>query len=152
VLDAFYGTEIRMSRDTLDQFIAQGLTFEKIICLINAQPDSKIKVTAISGFEGEISEVCTAGLGSYFLLFESGFFYAGKGGIDRMNDTIQTILKKHGDKISFYRWDPAISNRQAFIDEYWKMEDSGYGKAGVKTYNQRWSPGKRYYFEDLYRR
>jgi len=68
-----------------------------------------------------------------------------------MLESIKYWEKFKTDKVVYSRWETASSNRQAFIDEYLKMEGAGYGKSGIKTYNRIWSPGRNYYYEDLFR-
>jgi RHS repeat-associated protein len=153
ISDPFTNTQVRMSNETLDQLLAQGYTVEQIACMVNTEPGSKTRFTGTSELNSEnMSWISTAGCGSYYILFKSGFSYVGKGGSERMSGSIRNYERFKHDKAVYYRWEAASNNRQAFIDEYLKMESVGFGKPGTKTYNRIWSPGRSYYYEDMYRR
>jgi RHS repeat-associated protein len=153
ISDPFTNTQVRMSNETLDQLLAQGYTVEQIACMVNTEPGSKTRFIGISEINSEnMSWISTAGCGSYFVLFTSGFFYIGKGGLERMRASIARIERFNGVKAVYSRWETASSNKQSFVDEYLKMESAGFSRPGVKSYNEIWSPGRSYYYEDMYRR
>jgi len=86
--------------------------------------------------------------GSYIVFFDSGMMYIGKGTESRMWNSVDRIESITGDKALTVQWDPAISDRQAFIDEYYKMLEYDYPTNSGSFYNQIMSPGKAYYEYD----
>ena len=85
--------------------------------------------------------------GSYEIKYKNGYNYIGKGGFERA----MTSAKQHAgslDNIESINWRSAKSERDAFIDEYLRQKDFGgvlSSDKELKTYNQIWSPGKKYY-------
>ena len=92
-----------------------------------------------------VHNTCT---GSYEITYKSGNTYVGKGGEKRMLQSAERYVKKYGDEVISMKWNPAASEREAFINEYMAMKKyASPGTAG--TYNKIWSPGRRFYLKEL---
>ena len=89
--------------------------------------------------------------GSYEILYKSGKNYVGKGGVQRAITSAAQHAKPNkfnhfmGDEVVAIRWKQAANSRQAFIDEYAMQLKRGVGNDS--TYNQIWSPGRKYFYE-----
>lgn len=82
-------------------------------------------------------------VGSYTIVFESGKKYHGKGSISRMLQSAKEKFKKYGDKAVGFQWSRAANNRQAFIDEHFRILFDG-GIDNPMNYNRINSPGKKF--------
>ncbi len=85
--------------------------------------------------------------GSYEIKFKSGKAYAGKGSPQRAVDSAKEKMKKFGDPPVEMTYDPATSEREAFIEESRKQDKLG-GVDSPNNYNIRKSPGYRMRIED----
>lgn len=85
--------------------------------------------------------------GSYLLEIQSGKFYAGKGLELRMKKSINRIETNFGDELIKKTYIPASNSREAFIQEYRFMLQTGHKPLhwdpNSLLYNQIWSPGKK---------
>jgi RHS repeat-associated protein len=94
--------------------------------------------------------------GSYTIRFENGQKYHGKGPIGRMLTSSMEKMAKYGTTVVFLDWTPAPSNREAFKQEYRRMQTDrampSYpeGYMNPINYNLMQSPGKKYVQEDGY--
>jgi RHS repeat-associated protein len=93
--------------------------------------------------------------GSYTIFFESGFKYHGKGPYKRaMTSAYERAVRTlpgNGaiDMPVLIQWEPAISNREAYKQEYIRIQDDGGPGLGIlRNYNMIQSPGMFYYFFD----
>jgi len=87
--------------------------------------------------------------GSYTIKYKGNHFYDGKGGLDRALHSAMKHSTDGGSDIVSIQWRSASSTRQAFIDEYIRMcKHGGPKKLNKLSYNQIWSPGRKYYFQD----
>jgi hypothetical protein len=74
----------------------------------------------------------------------------GKGGLKRAVDSALEHAKPNklnnnlGDEILSIRWKSASDARQAFIDEFEMQLKRGVNNNN--TYNQIWSPGRKYFY------
>ncbi|MFA7144815.1 MAG: hypothetical protein WC088_06100 [Candidatus Izemoplasmatales bacterium] len=86
--------------------------------------------------------------GTYVIEYESGHAYVGKGGYLRAGVSALYHSAIHGFDVpvSFF-YMPASNDREAFKNEYILMVDYGFHQTDV-LYNQIWSPGRAYYYED----
>lgn len=86
--------------------------------------------------------------GAYMLDFESGKFYAGKGPVSRMNQSIKRLVTKFNDPLVESQFFPASSNKEAFMKEHQLMMERG-GPIKVNplanTYNLIFSPGRKFF-------
>lgn len=85
--------------------------------------------------------------GSYEIIFKSEYRYFGKGGFDRAISSAKRLSNLQKDDVFSIIWKRAPNNRAAFIDEYKKMKVRGVNNSN--TYNKIWSPGRKYYYNDL---
>ncbi|HCE42838.1 MAG TPA: hypothetical protein DET40_04770 [Lentisphaeria bacterium] len=87
------------------------------------------------------------GSGAYYLEFQSGKIYIGKGLKGRMLESTKRIENKYGDKIKNCTFYPTSSEKAAFIKEYKLMKGTGelpsHWDPSTKLYNKIWSPGKK---------
>ena len=92
--------------------------------------------------------------GSYEIIYSSGKNYVGKGSFDRAIDSARRNAKYDpitgvaSDPILSIRWMSAPTGKDAFIDEYLMQSRAGgvlSYDGDLMTYNQIWSPGRRYY-------
>lgn len=91
--------------------------------------------------------------GSYTIHYASGHFYDGKGSVKRAVTSAKKSRsykdKKTGmdqkDTVVGIEWSSAPNHKQAFIDEYDRMNHHGYGDSKKKNnmYNKIWSPGRK---------
>jgi len=87
--------------------------------------------------------------GSYTNKHASGKSYHGKGPKSRADESAKEKEKKYVDPLVDQDWTPSESDREAYKDEYRRLEADG-GPKSESNYNQRQSPGKRYIEEDGY--
>ncbi len=84
--------------------------------------------------------------GAYFLEFESGKMYVGKGLETRMATSINRIEAQFGDKLLNKTFYPTSTSREAFMLEHQLMLKTGYKplhwQSNSMLYNRIWSPGK----------
>ena len=85
--------------------------------------------------------------GSYEIIFKSGKNYTGKGSFNRAINSAKRLSNLQKDDVFSIFWNRAPNNRVAFIDEYKKMKVRGVNNSN--TYNKIWSPGRKYYYNDL---
>ena len=85
--------------------------------------------------------------GSYEVLYKSGKNYVGKGSFQRAINSAERYVNKYGDEVVGIKWKSAPTERASFIDEYYRMMKRGVNNNN--TYNKIWSPGKKYYAQDL---
>ena len=91
--------------------------------------------------------------GSYTINFESGMKYHGKGGQKRSMQSAMRIGIIYGDMPVDIDWTPSPNHREAFKDEYKRIQDDGgpsFYKSGNrrKNYNKIQSPGRLFYIID----
>lgn len=90
--------------------------------------------------------------GSYEILYKSGNTYVGKGGFKRAINSAERVAKKYGDEVTSITWKKASNSRTAFINEYKSMCKYGGPNNSIvrnsTSYNQIWSPGRKYYVDD----
>ncbi len=93
-----------------------------------------------------VTQTATKGSGAYFLEFQSGKMYVGKGLETRMATSINRIETQFGDKLLKSTFYPTATTREAFILEHQMMLQTGYKPlfydANSMLYNKIWSPGK----------
>jgi len=88
--------------------------------------------------------------GSYEIVYKSGKNYVGKGGFQRAIDSAIKHAKPNdlnnqlGDTVVSICWKKAPDTRSAFIDEFFMQCKKQVNNSN--TYNQIWSPGRRYFF------
>ena len=86
--------------------------------------------------------------GAYFLKFEDGFMYAGKGPLSRMNESIRRI-EGQGYKLleGGAEHFPTATAKEGFIKEYQLMKETGQLPRNIDPnsmlLNKIWSPGKK---------
>ena len=86
--------------------------------------------------------------GAYFLKFEDGFMYAGKGPLSRMNESIRRI-EGQGYKLleGGAEHFPTATAREGFIKEFQLMKETGQLPRNIDPnsllLNKIWSPGKK---------
>jgi hypothetical protein len=85
--------------------------------------------------------------GSYEIIYKSGKNYVGKGSFQRAINSAERYVNKYGDEVASISWKSAPTERASFIDEYYRMMKRGVNNAN--TYNQIWSPGRRYLMQDM---
>ena len=92
-------------------------------------------------------------VGTYEITYKSGKNYVGKGNFNRAIQSAERYAKPHklnggkGDEVLSITWKKANGDRDAFMREYlWQNRGRGVlsSKPNAKTYNRRWSPGRRY--------
>lgn len=87
--------------------------------------------------------------GTYEVLYKSGKNYVGKGDYGRaiqsaIEHTKPNKLNNYlGDSVTSIRWKASLSVRNAFMEEYALQRVRGVRNSS--TYNQIWSPDKKYY-------
>ncbi|MFH6935773.1 RHS repeat-associated core domain-containing protein [Flavobacterium sp. FlaQc-30] len=91
--------------------------------------------------------------GSYTITFSNGKTYHGKGQIDRMFVSALEKMTLYNVTVKKFDWNPAESTREAFKDEYRRMQTEATdvypeGYANPVNYNIRQSPGKNYILQD----
>ncbi len=91
--------------------------------------------------------------GSYTNTHKSGKKYHGKGGEKRAAKSANEKATKYDDPLDNTDWTPAKNDRQAFKDEYKRMQTDANkqtpeGYKSSDNYNKRQSPGKKYLEED----
>lgn len=87
--------------------------------------------------------------GSYTIKYKGNHYYDGKGGIDRALKSAMDHSTNGGKDIVSIQWRSASSRRQAFIEEYIRMcKHGGPVKYNKNSYNQIWSPGRKYFYQD----
>ncbi|MCE1169234.1 MAG: hypothetical protein LWX70_14175, partial [Sphingobacteriia bacterium] len=93
-----------------------------------------------------VAQTATKGSGAYYLEFQSGKMYVGKGLETRMATSISRIETQFGDKLLKSTFYPTATTREAFILEHQMMLQTGYKPlfydANSMLYNKIWSPGK----------
>ena len=97
-----------------------------------------------------VSDVIKNATGSYEILYKSGKNYVGKGGFNRAIKSAQKTRKIDGeidDVVESIRWKPAPNHRQAFKEEFIMQSQKRVNNSD--TYNKIWSPGRRYFIDDL---
>lgn len=101
----------------------------------------------------QIKKSVSNSVGTYEIMYKSGKNYVGKGSFDRAIQSAQRYAKGHklnnykGDEVLSITWKKANNAKEAFITEYlWQSKGRGTLSANkkAKTYNQYWSPGRRY--------
>lgn len=92
-------------------------------------------------------------VGTYEITYKSGKNHVGKGTFDRAIQSAQRYANGHkqndfkGDEVLSITWKKANNDKEAFITEYlWQSRNRKTLSANKNalTYNQRWSPGRRY--------
>ena len=86
--------------------------------------------------------------GSYTIEFDNGKTYHGKGPYSRMLQSVKQKEIQHKCKAVKTDWKPAVNEREAFIDEYFRIINDG-GVENEMNYNKSNSPGRKYYQNDL---
>ncbi|MDD1796406.1 RHS repeat-associated core domain-containing protein, partial [Enterovibrio sp. ZSDZ42] len=92
--------------------------------------------------------------GSYTIEFASGSRYHGKGPVRRMLESGAYRATANGTVPIAFDWTPADSDREAFKDEYRRMQTDSIpfvydeGKDNPINFNIRQSPGKAYCLAD----
>jgi len=91
--------------------------------------------------------------GSYTITFSNGKTYHGKGPIDRMFVSALEKMTLYNVTVKKFDWNPAESTREAFKDEYRRMQTDATdvypeGYANPVNYNIKQSPGKNYILQD----
>lgn len=91
--------------------------------------------------------------GSYEVIYKSGMTYVGKGSYNRALYSAQQKAAKYSDEVASITWKKADNARTAFKNEYVSMCKFGgpNNKAigNTNSYNRIWSPGRKYYYEDI---
>jgi len=113
----------------------------KNINKVKITPLDDYGVVDLSGLKNKTKQKQT---GSDTIKFESGKKYHGKGPKSRMEESAKYRSKVNNDPVKSKDWTPAKDDIDAFIDEYFRMEKDG-GYTSATNYNQRQSPGKRYW-------
>jgi RHS repeat-associated protein len=109
--DIFFGSSYGISKETvISHAIAQGN-----LTLPSGLLSALTLVT--TGMSGDIKQP-----GSYIIAFENGKGYIGKGPLSRAYESASDLGYYNNTKALTIQWDGAVSNRQAFIDEYLKMK------------------------------
>lgn len=93
-----------------------------------------------------MTQTTTKGSGAYLLEFQSGKFYAGKGSILRMNQSILRLETQYGDKLLQSTYFRTATTKKAFILEHKLMMQRGVPLSFNRlspTYNKVFSPGKK---------
>ncbi|HEX3044270.1 MAG TPA: polymorphic toxin-type HINT domain-containing protein [Bacillota bacterium] len=85
--------------------------------------------------------------GSYTITFEKGQKYHGKGPESRANQSAKIKSEKYDNPVVDIDWTKSKNEREAFKDEYQRLKNDG-GYKNPNNYNQRESPGKKYYEQD----
>ncbi len=94
--------------------------------------------------------------GSYTRVFGNDQKYHGKGSLEGMYTSAILKMTMHQTTLKSFEWIPSISNREAFKDEYRRMQTDrirGVYEEGYRNpinYNLRNSPGKKYILIDGY--
>jgi hypothetical protein len=78
---------------------------------------------------------------------KSGKTYSGKGSKERSQDSGKRIEKQTGDKYTATDWTPSANDREAFKDEFRKLDSHG-GPYSNANHNKIESPGKKYREQD----
>ncbi|MBC8062416.1 MAG: hypothetical protein H7Y18_17360 [Clostridiaceae bacterium] len=86
--------------------------------------------------------------GFYTIEFESGMKYHCKVPKGRMEQSAVEKSTKYNDPVKSKDWTPAQNDREAFKDEYNRMQTDPAGYKDSKNYNKRQSPGKKYYEQE----
>ena len=89
--------------------------------------------------------------GSYTIYFSSGKTYSGKGPLKRAIDSAVREGFEHGTSPLAIDWTPAPSKREAFKQEYIRIQKNGGPQGRLengKNYNMIQSPGEKYFYED----
>lgn len=101
----------------------------------------------------QAKKMVSKSVGTYEIIYKSGKNYVGKGTFDRAIQSAQRYVDPHklngfkGDEVLSITWKKAKDNSEAFMTEYlWQHRGAGVLSANHKalTYNQIWSPGRRY--------
>ena len=94
-----------------------------------------------------ISTIKKYSTGTYVVSFDSGYMYVGKGGIARMFISAAYQSARNKTMPTFFVFEPANNNDEAFMREYMWMVDLGYTTEDPgMLYNRIWSPGRSIYF------
>lgn len=80
-------------------------------------------------------------VGTYVVLYKSGYNYVGKGPFTRAIKSASQHLTQ-GDEIISIIWAPTSSSKTAFAAEYLLQTVRNVGKEGLNTFNKVWSPGR----------
>lgn len=125
-----------------------------------------LKATGVFDKEGVKSVAWTAKFqkrenitGSYTITFSNGRKYHGKGSITRMTISAIEKMAKFNIKVTMFDWTPANSNKEAFKQEYRRMQTDATFNAETQrfyqegfqnpiNYNLIQSPGKNYIDQD----
>lgn len=134
-----------------------GETVRAVSTVVNKSDDvvdlAKTAVKTINEKTVDVSSYTKQTSGVYELFFNSGHSYVGKGGFDRMITSANRLSGSYDDRIVAMMWKPVNNPRDAYKLEYLLQTRSGVrsvNKTAI-TYNQIWSPGRRYFAQDFAR-
>lgn len=120
--------------------------------IVDTNVDAIKAAKAIYNTADKASDIRKA-TGSYEIIYKSGQTYVGKGGFKRAINSAQRNATKYSDEVASITWKKAPDPRSAFIDEYKSMcKFGGPNNSSIKnanSYNQMWSPGRKYYYNDF---
>lgn len=91
--------------------------------------------------------------GSYTILFGNGQKYHGKGSLERMFTSAILQMIRYSVTVKSFDWAPSVTNREAFKDEYRRMQTDKtniypQGYKNPINYNILQSPGYKYMLQD----
>ena len=100
-----------------------------------------------------VKHLVSESTGAYEIVYKSGKNYVGKGSFSRAITSAAEHARPNplnnmlGDEVVSITWKKAANQREAFISEY-LMQVNGRKTLSADpnawTYNQRWSPGRKY--------
>ena len=111
--------------------------------------DNVVDAAKLAYKNADVASDLRSAYGSYEVIYKSGKNYVGKGSYKRAINSAERYVNKYGDEVASISWKSAPNARSAYVDEYYRMTKRGVNNAN--TYNKIWSPGRRYYAQDMER-